>query len=53
MFTFPLIGNYGVDPKNFQNPKVCALGCITKENLRETRCPAFHQVLFEENRLLA
>ena len=31
MFTFPLIGNYGVDPQNFQNEKVCALGCITKE----------------------
>jgi hypothetical protein len=31
MFTFPLIGNYGVDTQNFQNPNVCALGCITKE----------------------
>ena len=31
MFTFPLIGNYGVDRQNFQNPRICALGAITKE----------------------
>ncbi len=31
MFTFPQIGNYGVDTQNFQNPHICALGCITKE----------------------
>ncbi|MBP2145080.1 carbamoyl-phosphate synthase small subunit [Methanofollis sp. W23] len=31
MFTYPLIGNYGVDHDNFQGPEVCALGCITRE----------------------
>ena len=31
MFTFPQIGNYGVDEANFQNPRVCALGCVAKE----------------------
>jgi carbamoyl-phosphate synthase small subunit len=52
MFTFPQIGNYGVDPQNFQNPKVCALGCIAKEICEK---PAGHPSIrsfFEENRLL-
>ena len=31
MFTFPQIGNYGVDTRNYQNENVCALGCIVKE----------------------
>ena len=31
MFTFPLIGNYGVDPNNFQNPRVRAEGCVVHE----------------------
>ncbi|MCP1714583.1 carbamoyl-phosphate synthase small subunit [Methanocalculus alkaliphilus] len=31
MFTYPLIGNYGVDFQNFQNPLVHARGCITRE----------------------
>jgi carbamoyl-phosphate synthase small subunit len=31
MFTFPLIGNYGVDRKNFQARRVWAGGCITRE----------------------
>ena len=31
MFTFPQIGNYGVDEKNFQSKKVKALACVTRE----------------------
>ncbi len=31
MFTYPLIGNYGVDFANFQNPLIHARGCITHE----------------------
>ncbi len=31
MFTFPQIGNYGVDTKNFQSPEVKALACIARE----------------------
>jgi carbamoyl-phosphate synthase small subunit len=30
MFTFPMIGNYGVDERNLQNPKVRALGAICR-----------------------
>lgn len=31
MFTYPLIGNYGVDFNNFQNPLVHARGCVVHE----------------------
>ena len=31
MFTFPAIGNYGVDLRNFQHPRVWAGGCIARE----------------------
>ena len=31
MFTFPTIGNYGVDRKNFQHPRVWAMGCVARE----------------------
>jgi len=31
MFTYPLIGNYGVDEQNFQSSRVHALGCVTRE----------------------
>ena len=31
MFTYPLIGNYGVDRENFESPRVCAQGCVTRE----------------------
>ncbi len=30
MFTFPAIGNYGVDRKNFQAPRVWARGCVVR-----------------------
>jgi carbamoyl-phosphate synthase small subunit len=31
MFTYPLIGNYGVDLQNFQSPAVHAEGCVVRE----------------------
>lgn len=31
MFTFPQIGNYGVDVKNFQSKEVKALACVARE----------------------
>lgn len=52
MFTFPLIGNYGVDRKNFQNPHVCAMGCITKEICEKPASTPSIRSFFEEERLL-
>ncbi len=52
MFTFPLIGNYGVDRQNFQNPNICALGCITKEICEKPSAQPSIRSFFEENRLL-
>jgi carbamoyl-phosphate synthase small subunit len=31
MFTFPTIGNYGVDRMNFQHPRIWAMGCVARE----------------------
>ncbi|WP_292521205.1 glutamine-hydrolyzing carbamoyl-phosphate synthase small subunit [Methanoculleus sp.] len=31
MFTYPLIGNYGVDLQNFESPEVHARGCVARE----------------------
>jgi carbamoyl-phosphate synthase small subunit len=52
MFTFPLIGNYGVDRRNFQNPHVSALGCITKEICEKPAARPSIRSFFEENHLL-
>ena len=52
MFTFPLIGNYGVDRQNFQNPHICALGCITKEICEKPSSLPSIRSFFEENHLL-
>jgi carbamoyl-phosphate synthase small subunit len=52
MFTFPQIGNYGVDIQNFQNEKVCALGCIAKEICEKPAASPSIRSYFEENRLL-
>jgi carbamoyl-phosphate synthase small subunit len=51
MFTFPLIGNYGVDTQNFQNPNVCALGCITKEICEKPDTSPSIRTFFEEHEL--
>jgi carbamoyl-phosphate synthase small subunit len=52
MFTFPQIGNYGVDKQNFQNPNICALGCITKEICEKPSALPSIRSFFEENNLL-
>ncbi|PKL58053.1 MAG: carbamoyl phosphate synthase small subunit, partial [Methanomicrobiales archaeon HGW-Methanomicrobiales-5] len=52
MFTFPQIGNYGVDIQNFQNEKVCALGCIAKEICEKPAASPSIRSYFEENNLL-
>jgi carbamoyl-phosphate synthase small subunit len=52
MFTFPQIGNYGVDRQNFQNDKVCALGCITREICEKPSNKPSIRSFFEENNLL-
>jgi len=52
MFTFPLIGNYGVDLQNFQNRNICALGCITKEICEKPAAQPSIRSFFEENNLL-
>jgi carbamoyl-phosphate synthase small subunit len=35
LFTFPLIGNYGIDRENFQNPRVWTSGCVVHELCRQ------------------
>jgi len=52
MFTFPLIGDYGVDEPNFQNRRVCALGCVTREICEKPAANPSIRSFFEENRLL-
>ncbi len=52
MFTFPLIGNYGVDHQNFQNPRVCALGCVTREICQVPGAEPSIRSFFEEQGLL-
>ena len=52
MFTFPQIGNYGVDRQNFQNLDVCALGCIAKEICEKPSAGPSVRTFFEENGLL-
>jgi len=51
MFTFPLIGNYGIDEQNFQNPHVCALGCVVKEICEKPAALPSIRTYFEENNL--
>jgi carbamoyl-phosphate synthase small subunit len=52
MFTFPQIGNYGVDLQNFQSSKVAALGCVVKETCEKPAALPSIGTYFEENRLL-
>jgi carbamoyl-phosphate synthase small subunit len=52
MFTFPLIGNYGVDRQNFQNPRTCALGAVTREICEKPAALPSIRSFFEEKRLL-
>lgn len=48
MFTFPLIGNYGVDSMNFQARRVWAGGCITREICRNPTVQPAIASYFEE-----
>jgi carbamoyl-phosphate synthase small subunit len=48
MFTFPMIGNYGVDPQNFQHDHVCALGCIAREICEKPAALPSIRTYFEE-----
>ncbi|MDD1719226.1 MAG: glutamine-hydrolyzing carbamoyl-phosphate synthase small subunit [Methanoregulaceae archaeon] len=52
MFTYPLIGNYGVDEQNFQAKKVWALGCIAREICRAPAGSPPVSRFFEEHGLL-
>ena len=51
MFTYPLIGNYGVDTQNFQSPKVNAMGCVVHEICKNPSFKTTLQSFFEENNL--
>ena len=51
MFTFPLIGNYGVDRQNFQHDRVCALGCIAREICEKPSTLPSIRTFFEEEGL--
>ncbi|MDK2974827.1 MAG: carbamoyl-phosphate synthase small subunit [Methanofollis sp.] len=52
MFTFPLIGNYGVDGHNFQSPVVHALGCVAREVCTKPSANPSIIDFFENNGLL-
>ncbi len=51
MFTFPTIGNYGVDTQNFENPQVRALGCVVREVCEKPSVQPSLDRFFEENGL--
>ena len=51
MFTYPLIGNYGVDTQNFQSPKMNAMGCVVREVCKKPSFGKSLQSFFEENNL--
>jgi carbamoyl-phosphate synthase small subunit len=51
LFTFPMIGDYGVDTQNLQNPKVRALGAVTREICEAPDAKPTIRRYFEENGL--
>lgn len=51
MFTYPLIGNYGVDFPNFQSPSVHALGCVSREICQAPSGDTRIRDYFEQNGL--
>ncbi|WP_332449484.1 glutamine-hydrolyzing carbamoyl-phosphate synthase small subunit [Methanoculleus sp.] len=51
MFTYPLIGNYGVDHQNFESPLVHAQGCVVREIARVPTTQPSVADYFEENGL--
>ncbi|HVP24526.1 MAG TPA: glutamine-hydrolyzing carbamoyl-phosphate synthase small subunit [Methanomicrobiales archaeon] len=52
MFTYPLIGNYGVDEANFQSDGVKALGCVAREICRAPSGGPRLDRFFEDHGLL-
>jgi carbamoyl-phosphate synthase small subunit len=52
MFTFPTIGNYGVDRANFQAERVWARGCVVREVCDVPEVPPSLSTFFAENHLL-
>ncbi|HON80818.1 MAG TPA: glutamine-hydrolyzing carbamoyl-phosphate synthase small subunit [Methanoregulaceae archaeon] len=52
MFTFPTIGNYGVDRRNFQHPKVWSMGCVAREICQAPEAQPSIMDYFEEQGLL-
>ncbi|MCP1661800.1 MAG: carbamoyl-phosphate synthase small subunit [Methanocalculus sp. MSAO_Arc1] len=51
MFTYPLIGNYGVDFDNFQNPHIHARGCVVQEICRSPKHAPSLVTFFEDQGL--
>lgn len=51
LFTFPTIGNYGVDTQNLQNPNVRALGAVMREICEAPDVKPTIRKYFEENGL--
>ena len=49
MFTYPLVGNYGVDHHVFQSTGMRALGCVVREVCREPSCGLPITRYFQEN----
>lgn len=52
MFTYPLIGNYGVDLQNFESLRVHAHGCVAREIAAAPAAEPSVADYFEENGLL-
>ncbi|HWQ68048.1 MAG TPA: glutamine-hydrolyzing carbamoyl-phosphate synthase small subunit [Methanospirillum sp.] len=52
LFTYPLIGNYGVDRENFQNPRVWAGGSVVHEICTQPAGGTPLEQFFEEEGLL-
>jgi carbamoyl-phosphate synthase small subunit len=52
MFTFPMIGNYGVDAQNMQSPQVKALGAVCREICQMPDNKPTIREYFEQKKLL-
>jgi carbamoyl-phosphate synthase small subunit len=52
MFTYPLVGNYGVDEQNFQSPSVKAMGCVMREVCENPAGLPAMKTYFEEHGIL-
>lgn len=52
MFTYPLIGNYGVDPQNFQSPDVHAMAAVVREVCEKPETGKSVRTFYEEQGLL-